>query len=409
MDGTIENISFRVGGFFGFDHFNIAVNKDGTSVLSHESVSGKSILPNDCKYSKQETKALIKGLEQTGVYSWKRYYMPDYMVTDGTGWCVEIDRKGKRKFIREGENLFPPHWGAFCALFGIYSEDIKTAVLKLNINKSIALSYTEDCTHKLPLCEKIAVDFDACSVKAECRKDKYLTFQSSVVSENASFETLNDDIVRTLTYDWYDEPDKPLKDNVPFYELSITRYNGDTLTHKGIYDKNHVPVDWQDVMNGIRHFIPDDADMILLDNHRFYSVKSDTDMTFYSVDVWGANRTYYYFSHDDTLKTGDRVIVPFGRDNEQRYGTIQNIEYFSPDSLPYPAEKTKYIERRLEPGEKIPEATVFCPVINGEINGGDCMIICDVADRMVKPTVLWDDVTWNEEQRERCLSCKWHT
>lgn len=52
--------------------------------------------------------------------------------------------------------------------------------------------------------------------------------------------------------------------------------------------------------------------------------------------------------------------------------------------------------------------TVFCPVKNAEINGCDCYIVCDVADRMIKPTVLPDGIEWNEEQRKKCLTCKYH-
>ncbi len=52
--------------------------------------------------------------------------------------------------------------------------------------------------------------------------------------------------------------------------------------------------------------------------------------------------------------------------------------------------------------------TVFCPVINKDINGTDCLIICDVADRLLKPTVLPKGVEWSEEQRSKCKLCKYH-
>ena len=51
--------------------------------------------------------------------------------------------------------------------------------------------------------------------------------------------------------------------------------------------------------------------------------------------------------------------------------------------------------------------TVFCPVANRYIDGGDCVVICDVADRMIKPTVLSADIQWDEEQRAKCLACKY--
>ena len=37
------------------------------------------------------------------------------------------------------------------------------------------------------------------------------------------------------------------------------------------------------------------------------------------------------------------------------------------------------------------------------------MVICDVADRLLNPSVLPNGITWSEEQRERCLKCPYHT
>ncbi len=52
--------------------------------------------------------------------------------------------------------------------------------------------------------------------------------------------------------------------------------------------------------------------------------------------------------------------------------------------------------------------TVYCPVKGGQITGGDCLIICDVADRFIKPSVLPEGIEWNEEQCERCKNCQYH-
>ncbi len=52
--------------------------------------------------------------------------------------------------------------------------------------------------------------------------------------------------------------------------------------------------------------------------------------------------------------------------------------------------------------------TVYCPVKKGRINGTDCMIVCDVADDMVKETVLPEGIIWNENQQKECLNCKYH-
>ena len=52
--------------------------------------------------------------------------------------------------------------------------------------------------------------------------------------------------------------------------------------------------------------------------------------------------------------------------------------------------------------------TEYCPVCDKQIEGSECLVICDVADRMVKSTVLPEGVVWNEEQRKICKACKWH-
>lgn len=55
--------------------------------------------------------------------------------------------------------------------------------------------------------------------------------------------------------------------------------------------------------------------------------------------------------------------------------------------------------------------TVYCPVINGQIDGTTCQEIVDVADGMLSERILEDyDVktVWNEEQRQKCLVCPYH-
>lgn len=51
---------------------------------------------------------------------------------------------------------------------------------------------------------------------------------------------------------------------------------------------------------------------------------------------------------------------------------------------------------------------VYCPVKQDNIDGGECLVICDVADRMIKPTVLPEGIDWNEEKQKLCLECKFH-
>lgn len=52
--------------------------------------------------------------------------------------------------------------------------------------------------------------------------------------------------------------------------------------------------------------------------------------------------------------------------------------------------------------------TVFCPVKGDQINGADCLVICDIADGLIKPRVLPCDILWDEQQQAKCKQCKYH-
>ena len=53
--------------------------------------------------------------------------------------------------------------------------------------------------------------------------------------------------------------------------------------------------------------------------------------------------------------------------------------------------------------------TVYCPLKRDQIDGIDCLTTVDVANHMLKPTVLPPEIgEWNEEKRAICKNCKYH-
>lgn len=58
------------------------------------------------------------------------------------------------------------------------------------------------------------------------------------------------------------------------------------------------------------------------------------------------SKTYYYTTKDESIEIGDMVIVPVGVDNNELTGEVENIEYFLPENVPFPLERTKTIIRK---------------------------------------------------------------
>ena len=52
--------------------------------------------------------------------------------------------------------------------------------------------------------------------------------------------------------------------------------------------------------------------------------------------------------------------------------------------------------------------TVYCPVMDRQVDGTTCLEIVLVADREMNASTLPEGVHWDEEQRQKCLSCPYH-
>ena len=56
---------------------------------------------------------------------------------------------------------------------------------------------------------------------------------------------------------------------------------------------------------------------------------------------------YCYRTDDETIKIGDVVLVPVGRDQRQVAGVVLFVGEYAEAAVPYPVEKTKWIIRKL--------------------------------------------------------------
>nr|DAI01976.1 MAG TPA: RING finger and CHY zinc-binding protein, Metal-binding, Nucleus, Zinc-finger [Caudoviricetes sp.] len=52
--------------------------------------------------------------------------------------------------------------------------------------------------------------------------------------------------------------------------------------------------------------------------------------------------------------------------------------------------------------------TVYCPVLNRQVDGTTCLEIVLVTDREIKASTLPKEIEWSEEVRAKCLSCPYH-
>jgi len=185
----------------------------------------------------------------------------------------------------------------------------------------------------------------------------------------------------------------------------------------GSFDKNGLPNDFADFASEVLEFIRFYGAGEILDPAVYQKTRRRRgDFIFCSVEFENGYKTYYYLTDDDSIKIGDYVVVPAGKDNHHAVVEVVDIEYFAEEDTPLPIEKTKRILRKctdedLVAPEDGDEDRVWCPVASRELTEIDCIEICDVANHMLKEDVLNSfspPIEWNEEKRTQCRCCPYH-
>lgn len=76
--------------------------------------------------------------------------------------------------------------------------------------------------------------------------------------------------------------------------------------------------------------------------------KDKTIYTYCGVLLPFSSRPYSYRTDDDSVKIGDIVIVPVGKEKKEMEGKVVSIGQYSRIAVPFPVESTKYIVRKVE-------------------------------------------------------------
>lgn len=142
--------------------------------------------------------------------------------------------------------------------------------------------------------------------------------------------------------------------NRTFYHLTVQYEKGPDLLLSGRYDKSGLPKDFSELMSDVFSLIQHygAGEMIFPSTYQ-RSPRRKSDLIYCSVAFDDSFITYYYRTEDGSIAKGDRVLVPVGQENRPTLAKVVEVEYFAPDEVPFPIEKTKYILRRCT--EKDPE------------------------------------------------------
>ena len=131
------------------------------------------------------------------------------------------------------------------------------------------------------------------------------------------------------------------------YVIAIDFKKNPQRVINGSFDKNGLPLDWPKFAEDILNFMQFYGSGEILDPSVYRKAKRrEGEYMFCSVEFNEGGKSYFYISEDDTIESGDFVIVPVGKDANTAVAEVIDIEYYSMERAPFPIEKVKHIIRK---------------------------------------------------------------
>lgn len=131
------------------------------------------------------------------------------------------------------------------------------------------------------------------------------------------------------------------------YTITVDFKKGSQCVIQGTYDKKALPESWGEFANDVWEFICFYGFGEILDPSVYGKVKRRSrDYIYCSVEFDEGYKSYYYISDDDSVKVGDYVVVPVGKDNHHSVAQVVKVEFFAEEDVPLPLKRTKHIIRK---------------------------------------------------------------
>lgn len=131
------------------------------------------------------------------------------------------------------------------------------------------------------------------------------------------------------------------------YRLTIDYKKESQYVVEGRFDKHGLPEDFPKLAETISAFLYYFSVGELFDPQLYRKThRCQSEYIFCSVRFSEGQKSYYYWTDDDSIGIGDYVVVPAGKNNHEAIVQVVNVAYFDKDETPLPIEHTKKIIRK---------------------------------------------------------------
>ncbi len=216
-----------------------------------------------------------------------------------------------------------------------------------------------------------------------------------------------DDLDIETLFTEFNEPEAdilPSPEGTAEYEVKVEFYRQEPRIISGKYDKQGLPKDWPEFIESLYAFISFYGFGEMFDKKQYEKTyRKKNDYIFLSVKFGDYGKPYYYLTDDDSIQTGEQVVVPVGDEGAERIVRVSKKQYFQADNVPMSLEKVKSIIGRFTRSE---EGMLYCPMCKCEISEDDCYdLLYDPLINSIDGIITEDEV---EQRHDICECCKYH-
>lgn len=128
------------------------------------------------------------------------------------------------------------------------------------------------------------------------------------------------------------------------YVLTVRYRGAPKVVWEGCFQQDELPEGWAEFAEEMRRMFTPPAGSRLLDPAAYnWRPRRPGESIYCHVVFEEGGKTYCYRTEDESIRPGDRVLVPVGPENETKAVTVVRVEYVRPEDAPYPPAKTKII------------------------------------------------------------------
>ena len=250
-------------------------------------------------------------------------------------WTIHFKEVGKDEVRSSGVGAYPPGWDELLLLMDELAPE--AGFIDPELIETIYMVYTDmEETDFGPQEYMEEMSLDRRSQKLIYRR----SFSDDIYTQT-EYRNMNEVSIGLDMWDRFFDgaPSVSLDDAAPFepprLEVYVDRHDGAQEHYLWHYNRTCLPEAWPRFIGMIGHRLQLSAMFINIISPSLYLHGARADEVIYAtVRIPEVGRSYYYITNDNSLRKGDKVLVPYGPDHVPTSGEISKIEYFLPEQVP---------------------------------------------------------------------------